>query len=610
VLASTRAGGALLLAVMLVALTAVATGAILTLSTATSGRQSAAVDNKRSFYLAEAGLSEAYSGLGAGFTGHLGTSEQPAAIGEGLVWVEASLLDEQHLRLRSSALCGKGRAALEIIVERVELPVGFFSDDPLELDAPFLLDGWDSGEGSYADQATEGAGATSPSTYLDPVTGVVLEIDHHAEQIGEAGVIQVWELPTDHAAYLPFSAVVILGVYPEGFVEDYLAATGYTPPAGGGEPPAGGGSEEGGALGVHTAGGGLLGSNGDITLTHSALLSAEIWGDVQPGVDAALAGTASVSGLVAPRTEALVLPSVVVPDVELQAAVDVADGAQLNLPAGTLGYLGLHAGVGARIIVRGPATLVVGDLRLDAGAQLLLDNSLGRIEVTVTGAVAFDPSSEVVTNSKLPSDLLFSVAGESPAALEGVSEFYGLVYAPDALVSIGRTFEVYGVVIARSLAIAPYARLHFDSGYHSEELPKFVGWRLVEVPRELDPDLLSDLALDPAAFPSAADAQLLGQYLVLARYSAADSFRRTYKGPLASWDPSDVVSMISIELVPHDFTFSQDWQVDIRYEDWSGSVQVYSGPVPGLPLADVKDIQALVLHPPPDYDEVVYGSAP
>ena len=47
-----RAGGALVLAVTMVALTAVAAGAILTLSSATSGRQSAAVDNKRSFYLA------------------------------------------------------------------------------------------------------------------------------------------------------------------------------------------------------------------------------------------------------------------------------------------------------------------------------------------------------------------------------------------------------------------------------------------------------------------------------------------------------------------------------------------------------------------------------
>ncbi len=611
-LASPRAGGALLLAVTLVALTAVAAGAILALSSATSGRQSAAVDNKRAFYLAEAGLSEAYAGLGDGYTGHLGTSDEPAAIGEGLVWVEAALLDQQHLRLHSSARCGKGQAALEVIVERVELPIGFFSDEPIELEAPFLLDGYDSGEGTYLAQVTEGGEMSSPSTYLDPDTGVMLEIDHNAEHIGEPNVIQVWELPTSHAAYLPFSEVTILGVYPEGFVEAYLAATGYEPPPEGEEPPAGGGggAETGGALGAHTDGGGLLGSNGDVRLTHTAVLSAEIYGDIQPGVDGDYEGTAAISGLIAPRKEALVLPSVAVPDVELMGALDVAAGTHVNLPPGTLGYEGLHAGVGARVIVRGPSTLVLGSLVLDDGAELLLDNDTGRIEITVTGPVTLASSSEVVTNSQVPSNLLLAIAGESPAALEASSQFHGLVYAPDAAVSIGRTFEVYGVVMARSLAVAPYARLHFDSGYHSDELPKFLGWRLVEVPRELDAALLSVLTENPAAFPSAADAQLLGQYLVLAHYFAADGFRRTYKGPLAHWDPAEVVTLSSIELVPHDFTFSVDWQVDLRYSDWSGTVRTYNGPVPGMPLADIQGIEAMVLHQPPDYDEVVYGFVP
>jgi hypothetical protein len=606
--ASPRAGGALLLAVTLVALTAVAAGAILGLSTATSGRQSAAVDNKRAFYIAEAGLSEAYAGLSAGLTGHIGTAEAPAKVGDGLVWVQASLIDPDHMRLRSSAVCGKGQAALEVIVQRVVQPVGIFSDEPLELDVPFLLDGYDSSAGSYADQATEGSGAAGPATYVDPGTGVPLLIDLHAEYIGEPSVIQVWELPSSHAGYKPFSAVTILGVYPPGFVEDYLAATGYVEPP---RPPRGTPPPSGvahGSLGVHTTGGGILGSNGDIEL--SAGVPAEIYGDVEPGAGRSFDGTAEVSGLAEARGEPLAMRSVFVPDVELQGALNVFAGAPLVVPAGVQGYAALRAGAGALITVQGPATLVLGELELEAGATLVLDNADGAIELTVLGPLTLDPASLVETESETPGDLVLQVAGGDPVALEAVSQFHGLVYAPQAEVSIGLNFEVYGVIVAHSLDLAPYARLHFDSGYAGAALPTLMGWRLVEMPRELDPALLAQLTLDPSSFQSAADAHKLGQYFVNAVYSAADTLRKTYSGPLDGWDPSDVAVMVSIEIVPHDYTFEEDWLIYIEYRDAGASLQTYTGSVPGLPIADVVSIEKLKLTAPPDFDEVVYGSPP
>lgn len=612
--ASPRAGGALLLAVTLVALTAVAAGAILGLSTATSGRQSAAVDNKRSFYIAEAGLSEAYAGLSAGQTGHIGTAEAPAKVGEGLVWVQASLIDDEHMRLRSSALCGKGQAALEIIVQRVVQPAGIFSDEPLDLDVPFLIDGYDSTTGSYDDQATEGSGAAGPPTYVHPATGVALLIDLHAEYIGEPSVIQLWELPSAHACYKPFSKVTILGVYPAGYVADYLAATGYVEPPPPPRPPRGSPPPPppppvaAGSLGVHTTGGGVLGSNGDIQLGSN--VPAEIYGDVEPGAGYSFDGTAEVSGVAGGRSEALVLRAVFVPDVELQGALNVSAGVPLVVPSGILGYAGLHAGAGALITVQGPATLVLGELELEAGATLVLDNADGAIEITVVGSVDLDPAAVVQTESEIPADLLLQVAGDEPASLAAVSQFHGLVYAPEAEVSIGRDFEIYGVVVAHSLDLAPYARLHFDSGYAGVALPTLMGWRLVDMPHELDPSLLSQLTENPGAFSSPDDAQLIGQYMVKAGYLAADGFRKTYTGPLDGWDPSDVVTMLTIEILPHDYTFAEDWQIYIEYRDAGAALQTYSGGVLGLPIADVISIEKLKLTPPPDYDEVVYGSPP
>jgi hypothetical protein len=149
----------LLLSLFAAGMVAALAACLLQLSGATLRRASAAIDVKRAFYLAEAGLAEAYSGLLIGKTGNVGTAERPAKLGRGLLWVEATSPDTDHVLLRSTGMCGLGRAVLALVAERGEESVaslGVFSQQPLSIPAGVTISGFDS------------AASPPPSTPLEP----------------------------------------------------------------------------------------------------------------------------------------------------------------------------------------------------------------------------------------------------------------------------------------------------------------------------------------------------------------------------------------------------------------------------------------------------------
>ena len=75
-----------------------------------------------------------------------------------------------------------------------------------------------------------------------------------------------------------------------------------------------------------------------------------------------------------------------------------------------------------------------------------------------------------------------SLASQSGAVqLRATTQFYGTIYAPDANVTVGGAFELFGSVAARVLNLEPGARLHYD-GTGNTHMPTLVSWQIVEVP--------------------------------------------------------------------------------------------------------------------------------
>jgi hypothetical protein len=188
-----------------------------------------------------------------------------------------------------------------------------------------------------------------------------------------------------------------------------------------------------------------------------------------------------------------------VPDVDLLGAVTVGRGGaqQLNLPRrhpGLRGAARVEAAAASSCAGGGDAAWSATWL-LDDAAQLLHDNldrphrghrhgrrvlRLARLEVRgPTGKIPYRPS-----DSR-------SRARGGPCALGAEAQFYGLVVRPRTRPwSIGASLELYGRMPhgAQPLDRALTRASHFDSGYESDDLPKFVGWRLGrDAARELDP---------------------------------------------------------------------------------------------------------------------------
>jgi hypothetical protein len=205
---------------LVLSLVAVSTVVVLAASfsqfaSALANRQAQAVNRKRAFYMAEAGLAEAFAGVTCGKSGNVGSMEQPALLGDGVFWVEATEIEPGVVRLESTGMVGTGRAELAVIVQQGEEGVaalGAFSGDALAIQDGSLVDAYDSAKGSYDSQAdksgaslgTNGSvvlegspfsptkvdGDVTPGTDQDLVTGLSVTITGSTD-----AALQTTELP-------------------------------------------------------------------------------------------------------------------------------------------------------------------------------------------------------------------------------------------------------------------------------------------------------------------------------------------------------------------------------------------------------------------------------
>lgn len=149
---SSRRGSALIAALLVVV--AVATLGLVWLEIALSRNreQIVAVDSKRAFYMAEAGLSEAFLGLVTGMSGNVGSEVLPARFANGLFWTSCTDEGDGRYTIKSTGLCGAGRASLAMSVEKQSSSVatlGVFADQSLIAEAGSFIDSFDSRDGPY-----------------------------------------------------------------------------------------------------------------------------------------------------------------------------------------------------------------------------------------------------------------------------------------------------------------------------------------------------------------------------------------------------------------------------------------------------------------------------
>lgn len=539
-----RSGAALVLSLVLVLVCATLGAAFTQFASSTARRQSHAVAQLQAFYVAEAGLAESFYAVRMGRTGRIADESAPARYGGADVWVESSEASDGTLFIRSTARRGRSDAALGLIVRPEPPPLGFFAVEDLVVEDVILVDGFDSTERSYAEEVAsiEAAlaglheaehGSYSPEEiatfenarslrpFFDAALGREVFEAVLADQIsirtqsGLLGLLTLGLLGSDEEVYIlehsPHDLRQLLSQEDyDHFVangrdiyDTYLAGHLFD------DDPLVPGFEgttsllesmlrPGGWSGLaptaperfapHTLHGALLGSDGDVVFGSSAV-GAEIHGSVVPGPDGTVSGLpeGAITGSTAPRALPAHLPEVEVPRLVSNGDLTVADGLPLVLSSPSARYGRIEVAPNEDLCLRGPMVLVVDDFVMADGARLDLDTSGGEVEIFVRSSMSLHPASTVQTVAATSRDV--SIRAETGIAgtsldMQAAGAFSGTIYAPDAEVTVGTNFEVFGGIVARRLVLQAGARLHFDHESYDGELavPRMEAWRILELP--------------------------------------------------------------------------------------------------------------------------------
>ncbi len=463
-------GAALITSLILVAGIASLGAGLVQISSVSTKRQNLGIDTVQALYVAEAALSEAYFAVAMGKSGKIGEPDEPAKIGGGYYWVEATDLPNNIVALEATALYGRGKFSLSMTLNRSVNQVaalGFCG-----------LDGVTIGEGA--------------------------------------------DLRTTSTPELPASSLV--------------------------DPPA-----------VHVR------SNGDITV-HSPItidpeFATNVIGNINPGPSgiADLDPSTVVTGSTASSARGLTLPAFTIPRVPLELLDFVFAVGQTKLTLDSdFSWDEVSVPSGYTLTLKGPMRLRAENITVATDARVIIDTTLGPVGIYTTGSTIFQPGSILENIGDDPTQCsMFALTPDtnkrSIVSMGAKGEFKGMIVAPRTTVAIPGNLQLTGSVVAEDLLIGDHATVRFDEnlidgGYGIKMVPTMVSWEVMEVP---------DTPLTRGSAPVDAKMATLG-------YSTV---------PTA--------------------TAHREQNVQVKYLDALGNIQIYDGPAAGVPWAAVKLLDEL-----------------
>ncbi|HUR27081.1 MAG TPA: hypothetical protein VM509_02755 [Planctomycetota bacterium] len=310
---------------------------------------------------------------------------------------------------------------------------------------------------------------------------------------------------------------------------------------------------------------GRVGSNGNIQVQGKARSSTMIKGDVTPGPGGTVSSGAGVTitGSTAPRSAPIVLPAIEVPALSSLGDLKHKGTKALTLAAGEHRYGVMSVDKSAKLVIKGPQTLVVGSLVLEKGAQLVIDTEGGGVQIHVTEFLSFGKDTIVDNLGHDPALARFMISAhetvdrtgdgvpDAPVTINSKGQMYATLYAPEAQITLGNSLELFGAATAASLGLSEGAKLHFDealiqddgTGSHSIEM---LSWRPLELPdvalvaSRVDP--LVALRLQGVALPKPYSAQQVVNFKIQFVDRAGETM--IWAGDEAQFDWTQVQSVL------------------------------------------------------------------
>lgn len=211
---------------------------------------------------------------------------------------------------------------------------------------------------------------------------------------------------------------------------------------------------------------GHVGSNHDIELKSNTT----VHGDVRPGPGGVLDDSAPrifISGSTEPAEELVEFPPIEAPVIASSGSIDSGDA--IVLGPGDIHYDSIMMTGGGKLIIRGPARLVVDEFTMKTNSELVFDSTNGEIDIYAMGDFVLESNSDVITNSDSALGVTLLLAGNNttkrPAdsvSLSANSDFIGAIYAPNAQFSLGSNFSIFGSIMCGYLDLSSFGEIHYD----------------------------------------------------------------------------------------------------------------------------------------------------
>ena len=512
----TRLGSALLPALIAVVTVGSLSAIALKTSVATLNEERAAAARKQAFYVAEAGLAEAFASLATGGGGNIGSQDKPAKLGGGYVFVEALEDEWGHFKLTSFGLVEDARVRLGAVVEPEEIhlgELGFFAANCLVV-----------GEGSQLLVGGDGQGVESSELPAAPPP-LKVQSNGSIEIQGGSGnaatVIDGDVVPGPEATLTLGGSVQINGTSTPGSLELEIPAA--SPPE--------------------------VSPFGDVNVAAGLAMS---FGGRDAAADSVTVG--------ANATLTLVGPSKIVLD-----ALTLEAGAQL-IADGSAGPVELFIGGSLTIADSagfGNATGQSGDFSLALLAQLGLPAAAA--EATEAAGSASKRAGKDLLKVEEVTEAV-DVLQPTSYTLRSATPFIGTVVAPEAAVVLESGTQFLGSILAYDLTLEPGTEAYFDPrlGDCGPLLGggiKLKSWRILSVPQELssvsyDPE--RDYEVSGEVPPTLREAQQAIRMVATVLGEDGEKYE-AYVDSASNLPPG--IAMILETKYPSDFTAEKDYEV-------------------------------------------------
>jgi hypothetical protein len=455
---SRRRGGALVASLICVVLVSGLGAALIQMHIAASNQQQQFLDNKRAFYIAEAGLAEAFMAVAQGKTGNVGTSEEPADFADGLFWVEAEEGADNMVILECTGLVGRGRYCVAAIMQRDVNPVaslGVFGDSHMTVGTGTIIDGYDSRIGTFDTQVDEALRIGS--------TGHGARVNGNAEINFDTGAPSATRVygnvnPGPDGAVLADANILITGSTAPNTKTSELPSIDVPD----------------------------ITSSGSLQYTQTSqplTLTGEVHYEqltASPGTTIHLVGPATVviGALGVTSSASLVFDATAGPVTLI--CTDMAK---------------LQTGSNISCTTENPqdTAFLISAEDADWSAAETLRSSVidGSPPPTAAGgagpgggeSLARDGEGRSATELRMPME-----DTERSVVINAAGIFHGLIYAPLVDLALPASLRVYGAVSARRIELAAQSRVSFDkalaySGIGSVFIPSLESWRIIELPQ-------------------------------------------------------------------------------------------------------------------------------